>query len=101
MRDGSLVCRGKSNSDWNRSAPHGAGRIMSRGNAKKQISLEDFTHTMEGIYSTTINQTTINEAPFAYKPIEDIVNNIGDTVDVLCQVKPIYNFKGAGNYLKC
>ena len=93
MRDGSLICIGKGNPDWNYSAPHGAGRLMSRSDAKESITLSEFTKAMKGIYSTTVNRNTIDEAPFAYKPMEKIVANIGDTADINTVIKPVYNFK--------
>lgn len=93
MRDGSILAVGKGNPEWNYSAPHGAGRLMSRNVARGNISLEDFKESMEGIYSTSVSKSTIDEAPFAYKPMEEILNNIGDTVDVIDIIKPIYNFK--------
>ncbi|MCL1805357.1 MAG: RtcB family protein, partial [Clostridiales bacterium] len=95
MRDGSLVCVGKGNEDWNCSAPHGAGRLMSRGEAKKSITLSQYEKAMEGIYSTTVNRSTLDEAPFAYKPMDDIVANIGDTAEIIKTIKPLYNFKAA------
>ena len=95
MRDGSLVCVGKGNPDWNFSAPHGAGRIMSRSTAKEKITLTQFEQAMEGIYSTTISRKTIDEAPFAYKPMDEITAHIGDTVDIEMHITPIYNFKAA------
>jgi RNA-splicing ligase RtcB len=95
MRDGSLVCIGKGNADWNCSAPHGAGRIMSRSAAKGQITLTQYEQAMQGVYSSTVNRSTIDEAPFAYKPMEEIVANIGDTADIIKIIKPIYNFKAA------
>ena len=95
MRDGSLICIGKGNPDWNYSAPHGAGRLMSRSAAKASITLTQFEKAMEGIYSSTVNKSTIDEAPFAYKPMEEIVANIGDTVDIVKTIKPMYNFKAA------
>lgn len=95
MRDGSLVCIGKGNKDWNYSAPHGAGRLMSRSKAKEVISLEEFKKTMVGIYSTTVNKSTIDECALAYKPIDEIVSNIQDTVEIVDIIKPIYNFKAA------
>lgn len=95
MRDGSLICVGKGNDDWNQSAPHGAGRIMSRRAAKQAINMKDFKESMKGVYSTTINRSTIDEAPFAYKPMEEIIDNIGETAEVLKHLKPIYNFKAA------
>jgi RNA-splicing ligase RtcB len=93
MRDGSLLCIGKGNPDWNYSAPHGAGRLMSRSKAKENISLEDYQKSMEGIFTTSVNLSTLDEAPMAYKSMEEIVNNISDTVDILKVIKPIYNFK--------
>lgn len=95
MRDGVLICRGKGNEDWNNSAPHGAGRLMSRGKAKETISLSDFAESMTGIYSTCINEGTLDESPQAYKNIDDIVNNIEDTVDIIKTIKPVYNFKAS------
>lgn len=97
MRDGSIVARGKGNPDWNHSAPHGAGRIMSRGEAKRTINLGTFQRSMEGIYSSTLDKTTIDEAPMAYKDKEHILSTIGDTVEVLDIIQPIYNFKAAGD----
>ncbi len=95
MRDGSLICIGKGNEDWNYSAPHGAGRLMSRSKAKQSITLTEFEKTMEGIFSTTINRSTIDEAPFAYKPMEEIMKNVQETVEIIENIKPIYNFKAA------
>ena len=95
MRDGSLICVGKGNPDWNSSAPHGAGRIMSRSAAKEKITLTQFEQAMKGIYSSTISRNTIDEAPFAYKPMEEITAHIGDTVEVEIHITPIYNFKAA------
>lgn len=95
MRDGSLICVGKGNEDWNCSAPHGAGRIMSRNKAKKELSLEEFKAEMSGIWSSTVNLETIDEAPMAYKTMDDIVKNIGPTADIVKVIKPIYNFKAA------
>ena len=93
MRDGSLICVGKGNEDWNCSAPHGAGRLMSRTVAKETITLPQFKKAMEGIYSSTVNTDTIDEAPFAYKPMEEIIAIITDTVDIVKTIKPLYNFK--------
>lgn len=95
MRDGSLICTGKGNADWNYSAPHGAGRLMSRSKAKESISLEEFKSSMEGIFTTSVNVGTIDESPMAYKSIDDIVNNIGDTVEINEIIKPVYNFKAS------
>ena len=93
MRDGALIAMGKGNEDWNQSAPHGAGRLMSREKAKDSITLSEFTKSMKGIYSSSISKKTIDEAPFAYKPMEEIVDNIGDTVDIINHIKPLYNYK--------
>lgn len=93
MRDGCIIGIGKGNSDWNYSAPHGAGRIMSRSEAKQIIDLNDFKETMTGIYSTTVDRSTIDEAPFAYKPAQEIVNLVEDTIDICNIIKPIYNYK--------
>lgn len=95
MRDGCIIGKGKGNVDFNYSAPHGAGRLLSRSEAKEKINLEDFERTMEGIYTTSVNQSTIDESPFAYKPIESILENIKDTIEIVKIVKPIYNFKSS------
>lgn len=95
MRDGCIIGRGKDNADWNYSAPHGAGRIMSRSKAKEMVSLEEFEQSMQGIYTTSVNRSTIDESPMAYKPIEEIMENIQDTVEVVKIIKPIYNFKAS------
>lgn len=95
MRDGSLICIGKGNKDWNYSAPHGAGRVMSRGEARRKVSLVDFKKSMAGIYSTCVNESTIDESPFAYKSVDDIMPIIRDTVDIIKHIKPIYNFKSS------
>ena len=93
MRDGSILGIGKGNPDWNWSAPHGAGRLMSRTKAKENITMEEYEKSMEGIYTTSVNTSTIDEAPMSYKPMEEILNNIRDTVDIVSIIKPIYNFK--------
>lgn len=93
MRDGSLICIGKGNPDWNYSAPHGAGRMMSRAEAKRKIDISEFEESMNGIYTTSVSEGTIDESPMAYKPMESIIENIGDTVDILKVIKPVYNFK--------
>ncbi len=93
MRDGSLVCTGKGNPDWNFSAPHGAGRIMSRSQAKKTFTVSEYKKQMQGIYTTSVNSGTLDECPMVYKSIEDIIDNIGDTVEINDIIKPIYNFK--------
>ena len=95
MRDGSVLARGKGNPEWNYSAPHGAGRIMSRTMAKESLSLDDYKKSMEGIYTTSVNEATLDEAPMAYKSLEDIIDVIAETVDVIEVLKPIYNFKAS------
>ena len=95
MRDGCIIGIGKGNEDWNCSAPHGAGRIMSRAKAKENIKLEDFENSMKGIYTTSVNEETIDESPFAYKPMQEIIDCIGDTVEIEKIIKPIYNFKAS------
>lgn len=94
MRDGSLIVKGKGNEDWNFSAPHGAGRLMSRTKAREVITLEEFTETMRDIHSTTVVEETIDEAPMAYKDMEEIMKAIEPTAEIVTIVKPIYNFKG-------
>ena len=93
MRDGSLVCIGKGNPDWNYSAPHGAGRLYSRVQAKKTFNIEEFKKAMEGIYTTSINADTLDECPMAYKNMDDIVRNITPTAEIIKVITPIYNFK--------
>lgn len=93
MRDGCIIGIGKGNDDWNCSAPHGAGRIMSRMQAKKTVSMEDYEKSMEGIYTTSVSEETLDECPMAYKPIDEIVENIKDTVEIIKKIKPVYNFK--------
>lgn len=93
MRDGSIIAIGKGNEDWNFSAPHGAGRLFSRSSAKELISLDEFRESMKDIYSTSVNESTLDESPMAYKPIDEIINNIQETVKIIDIIKPIYNFK--------
>ncbi len=95
MRDGSLICTGKGNPDWNYSAPHGAGRVLSRTQAYEQIKLEDFEASMSGIYSESVNNFTRDESPMVYKPAEEIISNIGDTVTIDTIIRPIFNFKAS------
>lgn len=95
MRDGCIIGVGKGNDDWNQSAPHGAGRIMSRMKAKETFDLDEYKESMKDIYTTSVNENTIDEAPFVYKPMQEIINNIGDTVDIIKIIKPIYNFKAS------
>lgn len=96
MRDGSLICTGKGNDDWNQSAPHGAGRLMSRSAAKENFTVSEFKKQMSGIYTTSVSKDTLDECPMAYKGMDDIVNNIGDTVRIDRVIKPVYNFKAGG-----
>lgn len=96
MRDGALICIGKGNDDWNQSAPHGAGRLMSRSAAKESFTVSEFKSQMKGVYTTSVNKDTLDECPMAYKGMDDIVSNIRDTVDVIRVIKPIYNFKAGG-----
>lgn len=95
MRDGCILGKGKGNDDWNCSAPHGAGRIMSRSKAKELVSLQEFEDSMQGIFTTSVGQSTIDEAPMVYKPMAEIVENIADTVEIVKIIKPIYNFKAS------
>ncbi len=99
MRDGSVIAVGKGNPEWNLSAPHGAGRLMSRSKARAEIDLEAYREAMAGIYTTSVNAQTLDEAPMAYKSIDDILDVIGDTVDSLEVMKPVYNFKASGDEL--
>ncbi len=95
MRDGSVLARGKGNPDWNFSAPHGAGRIMSRTAAKQMLNLEEYKKTMAGIYTTCVNESTLDEAPMAYKSLADIIDVIAESVEIMEVLKPIYNFKAS------
>lgn len=95
MRDGSLICIGKGNEDWNFSAPHGAGRLLSRMAAFERLTMEEYKAEMAGIYSTCVNENTLDESPMAYKSMDEIVENIQPTAEIVCKIKPIYNFKAA------
>ncbi len=95
MRDGSVIAIGKGNPEWNNSAPHGAGRIMSRAKARSSIDLEEYRKAMQGIYSTSVNENTLDEAPMAYKSLDDIIGVIWDSVDIVEIMKPVYNFKAS------
>ncbi|MBD5184989.1 MAG: RtcB family protein [Bacteroidales bacterium] len=95
MRDGSLLCTGKGNSDWNNSAPHGAGRVLSRSQAYCKITMEDFEESMRGIYSESVNEFTRDESPMVYKPASEIMANIGDTVNIDTIIRPVFNFKAS------
>ena len=95
MRDGAILAVGRGNPEWNFSAPHGAGRVMSRTKAKATILLEDFKKSMEGIYTTSVNENTIDESPMAYKSLEDIIDVVSESVDVIEVIKPVFNFKAS------
>lgn len=95
MRDGSLICIGKGNPSWNCSAPHGAGRLMSRKDAENSFTLNEYKKQMEGIFTTSVDKGTLDECPMIYKPVEEITKYIKDTVNIVCQLKPIYNFKAS------
>jgi len=95
MRDGSVLAVGKGNPEWNYSAPHGAGRVMSRAGARKSLSLEEYRKAMEGIYTTSVNEDTLDEAPMAYKALSDIIDVIEDSVEVIEVLKPIFNYKAS------
>ena len=90
-----MLAVGKGNPDWNYSAPHGAGRLMSRTKAKASLSMDEYKETMKGIYTTSINENTLDEAPMAYKSLDDIIDVIKESVDVIDVMKPIYNFKAS------
>ena len=93
MRDGALICLGKGNPDWNCSAPHGAGRLMSRSDARSSISMKEYRDAMQGIYTTCVHKGTLDESPMAYKPMDEIIANIGPTAQIVSRIRPIYNFK--------
>ena len=95
MRDGSIIGIGKGNDDWNQSAPHGAGRRMSRAKARAEVDMKAYEDSMKGIFTTSVSRATIDEAPQAYKPSKNIIAQIADTVDVVEVIKPVYNFKAA------
>ena len=95
MKDGSVLAVGKGNPEWNFSAPHGAGRLMSRSKAKQTLSMDEYKTMMEGVYTTSVNEATLDEAPMAYKSLDDIIDVIKESVDVIDVMKPIYNFKAS------
>lgn len=95
MRDGALICIGKGNEEYNNSAPHGSGRVMSRKQAKENVNLDDYIESMKDIYTTSVNEYTLDESPFVYKNKNEIIENIKDTVDIVMNIKPIYNFKAS------
>ena len=96
MRDGSVLAVGKGNEEWNYSAPHGAGRLMSRNAAREKLSMDEYRETMKGVFTTSVNESTLDEAPMAYKSLEDIIDVIRDSVDIIDVMKPVYNFKASG-----
>ena len=98
MRDGSIIAIGKGNEDWNHSAPHGAGRLMSRNSARKSVQLSDFKSVMEGIFTTSVNENTLDESPMAYKDAKEIIDLVQDTADIIEVIKPIYNFKDSSKH---
>ena len=93
MKDGTLLCRGKGKAEWNWTAPHGAGRLYSRGAAKSELSMEDFKNDMKGIYTSCVKESTLDECPRAYKGIDSILQNIEPMAEVVEILKPVYNFK--------
>ena len=95
MRDGALICEGKGNSDWNYSAPHGAGRLLSRSKAFATLSMKEYEKQMAGIYTTSVCKGTLDESPMAYKSLDDIVENIASTVKIVKRIRPVYNFKAS------
>ena len=95
MRDGSVLAIGKGNPDWNYSAPHGAGRIMSRSKAKESLDMEKYRNEMAGVYTTSVNEKTLDESPMAYKSLDDIIDVIQDSVEVIDVMKPVFNFKAS------
>ena len=97
MRDGCLLCVGKGNPDWNCSAPHGAGRLMSRADSRQSFTLSQYKKEMQGIYTSSISRDTLDESPMAYKPMEAIISQLDPTVDIVEQLRPVFNFK-AGEY---
>ena len=98
MRDGLIICHGKGNEDWNQSAPHGAGRLLSRSDAKELIELEEYRESMKGIYSTSVGTGTIDESPMAYKDPKEILQLIADTVEVDYFIRPVINMKATSSY---
>ena len=95
MRDGSVLAVGRGNPEWNYSAPHGAGRIMSRTRAKNELDMAEYQKAMNGIYTTSVNEYTLDESPMAYKSLNDIIDVIGEAVEIIEVFKPIYNFKAS------
>lgn len=95
MRDGSVLAKGKGNPEWNFSAPHGAGRLMSRAKARETLDIEAYKQSMEGVYTTSVNASTLDEAPMAYKSLDAIIDDIRDAVDIIEVLKPVYNFKAS------
>ncbi|MBO1005105.1 RtcB family protein [Pseudogracilibacillus auburnensis] len=100
MRDGSILAVGKGNAEWNYSAPHGAGRVLSRTQAMNTLQMSEFQQTMEGIWSTSVSETTLDEAPMAYKPMEEILETVGETIEITCRIKPVYNYKASEKFAR-
>lgn len=95
MRDGSILAIGKGNDEWNQSAPHGVGRLMSRSKARETVDMEEYKKSMSGIYTTSVNECTLDEAPMAYKSLEDIIDVVSESVDIMEVMKPVFNFKAS------
>ena len=93
MRDGSIIATGRGNKDWNQSAPHGAGRVLSRSKAFKKLNLEEFQNTMKDVWTSSVEQSTLDESPMAYKPMDEILTHVKDTIVINDIIKPLYNFK--------
>jgi len=98
MRDGSILAVGKGNEEWNFSAPHGAGRVLSRTKAMKTLNMDDFHNTMKGIWTTSVSEETLDEAPMAYKSMNEILEKVEETVEIASFIKPVYNFKASEKY---
>jgi tRNA-splicing ligase RtcB (3'-phosphate/5'-hydroxy nucleic acid ligase) len=99
MRDGSILAVGKGNAEWNYSAPHGAGRVLSRTKATKTLSMDEFKQTMQGVWTTSVSEETLDEAPMAYKPINEILEKIEETAEIVGFIKPVYNFKASEKFV--
>jgi RNA-splicing ligase RtcB len=95
MRDGSLICVGKGNDDWNQSAPHGAGRLMSRTAAFKTLLMDEYEREMHDVFTTSVNRDTLDESPMAYKPMDGIIKHIAPTAEIVERIRPAYNFKAS------
>ena len=95
MKDGALICRGRGNVDWNYTAPHGSGRVLRRSEAKELITLDEFKAEMEGVFTTSVNESTIDDSPMAYRRVDEILNTIDPTAEVVERILPVYNFKAS------